>query len=151
MTLYLIRHADAELNSFSGKDIDRNLTQKGLGQCVELKKQIQQYNWDQVDFYVSSSNRTQQTFNTIFFDNSYILTDELYLASSQKILRYINNLKTSKPVCIISHNEGISELATILTGHRILMNTASFLELTFDFESSDFISAETAHIVNFIS
>jgi phosphohistidine phosphatase len=151
ITLYLIRHADAELNSFSGKDIDRNLSQKGLYQCVELKKQIQHKYWDEVDFYVSSSSRTQLTFNTIFNSSSCVITDELYLVSSQKLLLYINNLKSSKPICIVSHNEGISELASYLVGQRILMNTASFLELSFDFESSDYISKDTANVVNFIS
>jgi len=151
ITLYLIRHADADLNSFSGKDFDRNLSQKGLYQCVELKKKIEHNNWDEVDFYVSSSNRTQQTFNSIFFGNSCVLTDELYLVSSKKMLLFINNLKSLKSICIVSHNEGISELASYLTGQRILMNTASYLELTFDFESTDYISKDTAKVVNFIS
>jgi phosphohistidine phosphatase len=151
ITLYLIRHADAEINSFSGKDIDRKLSNKGINQCVELKKKIQPYYWEDVQFFISSSERTKQTFNFVFNDFKGVFCDELYLASVQSLLKFLNDLNSNKSICIISHNEGISALASILTGQRILMNTCSFLELSFQFESTDYISAETASIVNFIS
>jgi phosphohistidine phosphatase len=150
LTLFLIRHADAEIHSTTGKDINRCLSLKGKKQCVELKSRLEKYDWGTVDFYVSSSERTKQTFNLIFHDYVCSYHNELYLASAENLLTFINKLNSSKPICIVSHNEGISALASLLTGQRILMNTASFLELRFDFESTEYISAETSLISDFI-
>ena len=150
LTLFLIRHADAEIHSTTGKDINRCLSLKGKKQCVELKSRIENYDWSNVDFYVSPSERTKQTFHFIFQDYVCSYHNELYLASAENLLTFINKLNSSKPICIVSHNEGISALASLLTGQRILMNTASFLELRFDFESTEYISAETAMISDFI-
>jgi phosphohistidine phosphatase len=150
LTLFLIRHAEAEIHSTTGKDINRCLSLKGKKQCVELKNRIENYDWSNVDFYVSASERTKQTFNLIFQDNFCSYLNELYLASAENLLSFINKLNSSKSICIVSHNEGISALASLLTGQRILMNTTSFLELHFDFESTSYISAETALVANFI-
>jgi phosphohistidine phosphatase len=150
LTLFLIRHAEAEIHSTTGKDINRCLSLKGKKQCVELKNRIENYDWSNVDFYVSPSERTKQTFNLIFQDYVCSYHNELYLASAENLLSFINKLNSSKSICIVSHNEGISALASLLTGQRILMNTTSFLELHFDFESTSYISAETALVANFI-
>jgi phosphohistidine phosphatase len=150
LKIFLIRHADTEIHSFSGKDIERVLSKKGIAQCAELKSNIEKYNWQNVDFYVSSSERTKQTFQLIFGDKVCTFDNSLYLASAENLLKYINNLNATNSMCIIAHNEGISALATQLTGQRFLMNTASFLELHFDFESTCYISAETALVANFI-
>jgi len=151
ISLFLIRHADAELNSSTGKDIDRNLSNLGRTQCVELKKKLKEFDFDHVHFFVSSSRRTSQTFKFLFADSKVKYVSELYLASSSEILRFINKLKSNDSVCIVAHNEGISALASYLTGQRILMNTANFLELKFDFETTEYISSDTAQLVQFIS
>ena len=148
--IFLIRHADAEIHSFSGKDINRVLSTKGIAQCAELKSNVKKYDWQNVDFYVSSSERTKQTFQLIFGDKVCTFDNSLYLASAENLLKFINNLNVTSSMCIIAHNEGISALATQLTGQRFLLNTASFLELHFDFESTSYISAETALVANFI-
>lgn len=150
ISLFLIRHADAELNSFTGKDIDRNLSNFGKSQCVELRSKLKYFDWSEVHFFVSSSQRTVQTFELLFEENKVRYLPELYLASSSEMLGFINNLKSNDSVCIVAHNEGISALASYLTGQRILMNTANFLELKFDFRSTEYISAETGFISQFI-
>jgi len=150
LKIFIIRHADAEIHSFSGKDIDRILSTKGRAQCAELKSNVEKYDWQNVDFYISSSERTKQTFQLIFGDKVCTFDNSLYLASAENLLKFINNLNVTSSMCIIAHNEGISALATQLTGQRFLLNTASFLELHFDFESTSYISAETALVANFI-
>ena len=150
LKIFIIRHADAEIHSFSGKDIDRILSTKGRAQCAELKSNVEKYDWQNVDFYISSSERTKQTFQLIFGDKVCTFDNSLYLASAENLLKFIINLNVTSSMCIIAHNEGISALATQLTGQRFLLNTASFLELHFDFESTSYISAETALVANFI-
>jgi phosphohistidine phosphatase SixA len=86
----------------------------------------------------------------IFEDKVCAFDNSLYLASAENLVKFINNLNSTNSICIIAHNEGISALATQLTGQRFLMNTASFLELHFDFESTSYISTETALVANFI-
>jgi phosphohistidine phosphatase len=153
VTLFLIRHADAEIQSPTGKDIDRNLSYKGKVQCDELINKLSIYDWKNVNFYVSDSKRTKQTFQLIFDSievKSVQYYNELYLPSLNTLLKFINSLITSEPMCIVAHNEGISALASLLSGQRIIMNTTSFIELTFDFEHSGYISENTGVIKNII-
>ena len=91
LKIFLIRHADAEIHSFSGKDIDRILSTKGRAQCAELKSNIEKYNWQNVDFYVSSSERTKQTFQLIFGDKVCTFDNSLYLASAESLLKFRAN------------------------------------------------------------
>lgn len=153
LTVFLIRHADAEIQSPTGKDIDRNLSYKGKLQCDELKNKLSLYDWSKVNFYISSSIRTKQTFHLTFHDiqaKSIQFANELYLPSLTTLLKFINSLNTKEPICIIAHNEGISALASLLSGQRIIMNTTSFIELSFDFEHSGYISENTGVIKNII-
>ena len=128
MILHLLRHAKTEKFAVTGKDYDRPLASKGI--------------------HVSAANRTQETAKTIFPEYTLHFCKELYLASSQELLQYINKLSTSNDLFLIGHNEGLSELATSLIGENILLKTASYLAITFDCKNSAEISRHNGMILH---
>ena len=141
MKIHLLRHAKTEPFSATGKDFDRQLAHKGLQQCVELKKYFKNLDATNTIFLVSTANRTQQTYLKSFSEIPSLKSlKELYLASSHELLAVINSEKTFKDIFIIGHNEGISELASYLSGQDIHMKTAQYLCLECEVPSSEFIS-----------
>lgn len=140
MKIHLLRHAKTEQFSNSGKDFDRKLTPKGLNQCIKLKPYLATFDFSNTIFLVSTANRTQQTFFELFSGLQPYSLDTLYLASVHELLRVINSEKTTKDIFIIGHNEGITELASYLSGQAIYLKTAQYLCLECDVPSSDYIS-----------
>lgn len=140
MKIHLLRHAKTAQFSSTGKDFDRKLADKGLRQCQKLKAYWATFDFSNTLFLVSTAKRTQQTFQESFSDLHASSLDTLYLASAQELLTVLNTQKTHKDIFIIGHNEGISELASYISGQDIHMKTAQYLCLECDVPSSDFIS-----------
>ena len=151
MNLLLIRHASAENISCSGKDFDRELTIKGINQVELLRDYLLDIEFSNFHIYVSSSKRTYTTAKMVLpisIRNSMNLLDNLYLATDQDLLKFINQLNTSKDIVIFGHNDGISSLASYLTGQYIGLNTASCVTITFQCENSNEISGLCGTIVS---
>lgn len=148
MILHLLRHAKTEKFAVTGKDYDRPLASKGILQAENLKLALANTITKNVEVHVSAANRTQETAKTIFPEYTLHFCKELYLASSQELLQYINQLSTSNDLFLIGHNEGLSELATSLIGENILLKTASYLAITFDCKNSAEISRHNGTILH---
>jgi phosphohistidine phosphatase len=67
---------------------------------------------------------------------------ELYLAGLEELLQFIWNLKSQKDIFIIGHNEGLSELASYLSGSFIHLKTCGYIQLEFVCESSEEMSKD---------
>jgi phosphohistidine phosphatase len=147
--LHLLRHAKTEQFSRSGRDFDRELAEKGILQCVLLKEIFQKNNWDKTLFIISTAKRTQQTFKKSFSAiKSFKNLNELYLASAADLLSVINQQKIIADLFLIGHNEGISDLASFISGEHIHMKTAQYLCLECDVPSPEFISGNIGIIDN---
>ncbi len=148
LNLFLIRHAKTAQNAITGSDADRNLTSKGICQANMLGYFLSQYLPDDCCFLVSDANRTQQTAAIL---QNYVTpikkidAPTLYLASAQELFKTIEN-QTQNNLVLVGHNEGISELATYLSGNQIQLKTAAFVHLEFEFENWNFISQATGKI-----
>lgn len=153
MRIHLIRHAKTNPMSDSGKDFDRTLMEKGHKQCAKLKEFLK----DKVELnsiYCSSSSRTRSTANLILdeFQLKYVTyLDELYLASRKSLFDFLISLNSTNDILIIGHNEGLSELVCYLTGENIVLSTASFVTINFEFSSTNWISRESGIIKNHFS
>lgn len=135
MNLILIRHAKTEKTSFTGQDVDRKLTEKGLLQAMKLNDIISEYNLNNYDVWCSVAVRTKQTlscFDKNFPTKNIAFKNELYMATGIQIRNLIFNTDTDKDLLIIGHNNGISEIASYFTGEDIHLNTATFVHITFD-------------------
>lgn len=150
MKLHLLRHAKTNQISPTGKDFDRELLPRAYEQFAELKRYLQDHPIAPKHILCSSAVRTRQTWVAIedlFPGVSIVFVDDLYLASSDEMLKIINELQCPEDVLLIGHNEGISELASELSAAFILLKTCGLVSLEFPFESSAMVSKETGVLV----
>ncbi len=148
LNLFLIRHAKTAQKSQTGLDADRNLTIKGICQANMLGYFLSQYLPDDCCFLVSNANRTQQTAAIL---QNYVTPIKkidafnLYLSSAHELFKTIEN-QSQNNIVLVGHNDGISELATYLSGNEIQLKTAAFIHLEFEFENWKFITKATGNI-----
>ena len=146
MTLHFLRHAKTNQVSPTGRDFDRELLPRGYEQLSELRSKLAQSPITVTRVFCSSAQRTRQTWTEIadLFPNATIsFHDELYLASASELLTFLSSKNSPQTSLLIGHNEGLSDLATYLTGSDIHLKTCGYLQLSFPFDHSGFISAST--------
>ena len=147
MKLILIRHGNAEDKSSTGKDFDRNLSQKGIAQTRVLAEFLRPKTITG-EVYCSSAQRTLQTYHSI--ENSLpkkvTVLDELYLTSKDNLLKLIWKNKSSHTITIIGHNNGLSELASYLLGDLHILSTSACICLRFEVDSWNHISQATGQL-----
>jgi len=144
--LHFLRHAKTNQVSPTGRDFDRELLPRGYEQLSELKSKLAQSPITVTRVFCSSAKRTRQTWTEIadLFPNATIsFHDELYLASASELLTFLSSKNSPQTSLLIGHNEGLSDLATYLTGSDIHLKTCGYLQLSFPFDHSGFISAST--------
>lgn len=152
LTLNLIRHAKTNQVSPTGSDFDRALLDKGVSQANVLGNYLRTHHIALGKIICSSATRTQQTRSIIcqhqYESCDYEFSKKLYLSSHAQILDVIGQSgKGESTVTIIGHNEGISELASYLSGEFIHLRTAEMISLTFPFESWDYLVRGTGVII----
>lgn len=152
LTLNLIRHAKTKQTSDSGDDYDRELLDKGMSQANVLGNYLQTHHISLGKVICSSATRTQQTRSIICQHLTercnFEFTKKLYLCYYSEMMRVIESLGKNDPiVTIIGHNEGISYLASHLSGESIHLRTSEMISLSLPFESWDYLSQGTAQII----
>ena len=151
MILHFLRHAKTNQVSPTGRDFDRELLPRGYEQLSELKSKLAQSPITFTRVFCSSAKRTRQTWTEIadLFPNATIsFHNELYLASQQTLLNFLNQQQSTETILLIGHNEGLSDLASYLTGSDIHLKTCGYVQLSFPFDHSGFISSNTGNILN---
>ena len=141
--LYLLRHAKAKNAHASGKDVDREIEEKGKEQLKNRAAFLKTYEFsNDFNLLISTAKRTRQSYAALkgtLVETSklkeVLLMDELYLASYQELLSIICQQNTENDLFIIGHNNGLSDLATYLTDEMILLATCDFIHLQFDVDS----------------
>jgi phosphohistidine phosphatase len=146
MKLYLIRHAKTDPQSSSGKDFDRKLLPRGTQQALDLSVFLSEQHIKAGKVLCSSAVRTRETWKSIspYWNGNIEFLPELYLCDSLTMLQLINSSDSTEDLMVIGHNEGISELATYLTGTPIHMQTGMLVELNFQGESWQELTCESA-------
>ncbi len=147
LQLNLIRHAKTEPQSKSGRDFDRELLPKGRKQAELLAAFLQENGIQLGNVFCSTAARTKETATFITETTACHIDffDELYLASCSELKQFIAQ-QNGKTITIIGHNEGISELASMLCGELYVLQTAGFVQLQFELEDWALISQDTALI-----
>lgn len=152
LTLNLIRHAKTQQTSPTGKDYDRELLDKGVSQANLLGNYLQTHHISLGKILCSSAVRTQQTKSIICQQLSercnveYV--KELYHAFYNEMLQIIRTHGENETiVTLIGHNEGISQLASYLSGESIHQRTSEIISMAIPFDSWDYLSQGTAGII----
>lgn len=124
MTLFLLRHAEAEFMTGPDGDISRELTIRGQSQISRLAKLLDknQIKFDSV--LSSNAKRTRQSTeiltNVIFAKKIHFLR-ELYEADPHQMLSIINQVGLEVDnLLVVGHNPTISALVSYLTGEKFI-------------------------------
>jgi phosphohistidine phosphatase len=151
VTIHFLRHAKTNQHSPTGRDFDRELLPRGYEQLNELQAKITTQPLSISHVFCSSAQRTRQTLSQIseFFPDATIsFHDELYLASKSELLHFITQQKSSEEILIIGHNEGLSDLVSYLTDTDIQLKTCGYIQVSFPFDHSGYLSSGTGSVVD---
>ena len=150
LRLFLLRHGKATNNQDDTNDFNRQLNKKGQIQANQIGFILKEKGFP-IDWILSSSAlRTTETAEII---NHYIklpkiqFERDLYLADCPSILKRINQIQGLKNLLYVGHHNGISELASYLSGKAFAMSTAELILIEFDFDSWNLVSAGTGKVI----
>lgn len=152
LTLHIIRHAKTNQISSSGEDFDRQLLEKGIAQANVLGNYIRTHHIALGKIVCSSARRTKQTHSIISQQlpnqKDTVFSDDLYLSTHQTALSLLSEFgKNEKTITLIGHNEGISQLASMLSGEFVHLRTAEMISMTFPFDDWDHLVSDTGIII----
>lgn len=126
--LTLFRHAKTERDSTTGRDFDRQLTERGERDSSRMGEEIRKQSVD-FDLILSSpAVRAAQTAELAglapHFDESF------YNASAGQLLAIVQEAKDSvERLLMIGHNPGFERLASQLIGEEVEMPTGALMEI----------------------
>jgi len=137
--LFLMRHSVTE--GFASSDFERNLTKRGISlaknQAIKLETFLNENNIKLDYCFYSSANRTTQTFDTVNKIMNLNIkahkTMALYLTGMKELKNlfktYDKEIENKENILIVAHNFGISDIASLLTGSELYMDTADIIVL----------------------
>jgi phosphohistidine phosphatase len=149
VNIHFLRHAKTNQVSPTGRDFDRELLQQGEEQLRSFQEFAGLNQLSLAHIYCSTAMRTRQSYAHIagLFPNASIsFHDELYLASATDLLQFINEKKSDQDFLLIGHNDGLSELVSYLSDKNVQLKTCGYVQLSFPFEHSGFLSKGTGGI-----
>ncbi len=121
MEIWLLRHAQAEFASSSGRDEDRRLSAAGRATCHELQSWFRNYRQALPGtLLVSPARRTLETAETALdrLDLPAVRREpRLWNAGTGDLIRLIDGYSTEPlPLMLIAHNPGLEDLVIWLCG-----------------------------------
>lgn len=153
-SLYIIRHAKAELPTPDKVDFDRGLLPKGVRRAVHIAQKLKAQLPDthQNTLVVSSTaDRAMQTAKVFcdilgYPEERILWEPHVYEASALFLMKILNDVPTSYDhVLLFGHNPGVSDLVEYTTDSFVYLKTAytACLELEKGIDFS-LLSANTA-------
>ena len=116
--LILLRHAKTERNAPSGRDIDRQLDERGMQDARDIGQWLARNNYTPDLAWVSTAHRARQTWDILaksFTTSHAERRDELYSADAGELLKLIRaGTADPKVLMVIAHNPALHELALAL-------------------------------------
>lgn len=148
MKIYLVRHAKTERQSESGRDFDRSLTPRGKRQAEALAVHLEKEKIVVGKVLCSTAIRTRETLTLMRTFAPVEFVQDLYLGTQQDMLRTINAQSSNDDLMLIGHNDGISDLASYLSGQFIHMQTGMLAILAFNGDQWSELSGNTAILLS---
>lgn len=152
LKLHLIRHAKTEKTSVEGTDFSRKLQTKGRLQSEKLGQFLNQNRMTNIDVYYSPAQRTKETLAIILENHNFekcIPVEDFYLAEKEVYLEFIHQIKNDHEILILSHNDGLSELASYFCDDYIHLSTSAYICISFPFDEWNLVSRATGTIASF--
>ncbi|PKO44483.1 MAG: phosphohistidine phosphatase [Betaproteobacteria bacterium HGW-Betaproteobacteria-22] len=104
------RHAEAEVESASGKDADRALTKRGRKDAENMAKWLAQYLPDDVEIWASPALRCQETASALQKRTGWVITASEVLgihSNCQQILDLLHQFTAEKTVVFVGHQPNL--------------------------------------------
>lgn len=147
--LFLLRHGKATKYQDDTTDFSRSLNKQGTAQVNQIGYILRE-SGVKIDHILSSSavrtTETTEIANHFLGCKSVVLDRQLYLADKNSILKKINSSGKGKKVLYVGHNNGISDLASSLTNQQIDLSTSELVEITFETDNWQLVSAGTGSL-----
>lgn len=154
MRLYIMRHGDAENRSKTGKDFDRNLSEKGREQVRTANNFLRVIAKDVVfTVYCSGAKRTKETWKVLsegISVETLDFKDEIYHSTKEDLYKILRNVAPEvEHLLLIGHNNTISYFVSDLVGEDLIFPTSGLVEVTFPIiEEWKYLGKDTGAIGN---
>ncbi|MBK8066345.1 MAG: histidine phosphatase family protein [Rhodanobacteraceae bacterium] len=119
--LILVRHAHAERDAASGRDVDRPLSTLGFSQAQAAAGWMRERQMRPAKVLCSPSLRTRQTLSALQMQQPDLeLIDEpgIYEATPGELITLIDRHRPASPLVVVGHNPGLETLVTLLADGR---------------------------------
>lgn len=150
--LYLLRHSDAENSSADGRDFSRKLSPFGKQKARNFSaKNSSEFSIDLV--LCSMANRTRETVDLIDIKQAEVqYNNSLYLAEKEIIISEIERrLNNVNKLLVVGHNNGLSDLASYLTGKNLYLSTCEMVEIQLETTEWTLIGKETGSLIRYFN
>jgi phosphohistidine phosphatase len=127
-SLTLFRHAKTERESLTGRDIDRQLAERGERDAARMGNEIRGLGLEYDLLLSSPAARAAETANFAGLSPRY--DDRIYDASAGELLAVVQEAPDEAArLLMIGHNPGFERLASLLAGENIEMPTGALVEI----------------------
>jgi phosphohistidine phosphatase len=104
------RHAEAEMESASGRDADRVLTKRGRKDAANMAKWLAQYLPEDAELWVSPALRCQETASELQKRAGLVMSTSEVLSihsSAQQMLELLRQLSSEKTIVMVGHQPNL--------------------------------------------
>jgi phosphohistidine phosphatase len=155
--LYLIRHGEAEEPTAGLKDVERQLTAKGLQDASKVGMYLKQKEFHPDLMLHSIAERTTQTMHRI---NEQLgvkadhieASEDVYEASARIMLRVISEIPAEmRSAIIICHNPSITYISEYITGAEVgYVEPAGMVHIQIPYSSWSEVSEKNCDFIEYI-
>lgn len=149
-TLIIMRHGKAEQMEYGLDDYDRQLTDRGRRNSMDMGKYIATKFGTPEMILSSSARRTEETAKQAalgmnFHAERIVLDEALYLTSASKVIRTLAKTDKSIASCLlIGHNPALTDLINLFGVNLDNLPTSSAVCFSFATDSWDEINRSNA-------
>ncbi len=149
-SLTLFRHAKTERESLTGRDIDRQLNERGEHDAARMGAEIRALQLEYDRLLSSPAARASETANLAGISPVY--DERIYDAPAGRLLSIVQELddETAR-LMMVGHNPGFEQLASMLLGAPVDMPTGSMVEIELPIEHWRDAGTERARLVRFVN
>ena len=127
-SLTLFRHAKTERDSLTGRDIDRQLAERGQRDAARMGREIRDLGLDYDLLLSSPAARAVETASLAGFSPRH--DERIYDASAGELLAVVQEASDeAERLLMVGHNPGFERLASLLAGENLEMPTGSLIEM----------------------
>lgn len=148
-SLTLFRHAKTKHDSLTGRDIDRQLNERGEQDAPRIGDEMRRLG---LEFDLALSSPAARAAQTAELAGLAPRFDErIYDAPAGRLLAIIQEADDSNGrIMMVGHNPGFERLASMLVGEEVEMPTGSLVEIELPIDHWQDAGAEHGRLVRFL-